>query len=73
METIDLNRIRPERSEIRKMPTTGLVRYEFRLSAKTKAAIKKEAALLGISESLYLNAIINTRDPKIIKKTLKQS
>lgn len=71
METINLDRVRPERSEMRKMPITGLVRYEFRVPPETKAALKKEAAQKGISESLYLNAIIKTRDPKKIKKILK--
>lgn len=71
-EKIDLKRARPERSKKRKLTLDGLTRFEIQISEQTLAKLKKEASALNASASLYINAIIETRDQKKIKKTLTQ-
>lgn len=72
MKKFNLKRTRPERSVKRTQVTGGkkLVSLRPRVPQETKAEIEKEAAALGISESLYLNTIIQTRNQKKIKKIL---
>ncbi len=48
-----------------------LVILRARLPKETKTEIASEAADLGISESLYINAIIETRNLSKIKKILE--
>ncbi|MCP4259110.1 MAG: hypothetical protein GY774_16615 [Planctomycetes bacterium] len=72
MTKFNLKRARPERSEKRKFVAGGkeLVSLRPRVFPETKAKIEKEADELNVTESLYLNAIIETRDKHKIKKLL---
>ncbi len=73
MKKINLNRANPKRSEKRKLVADGkeLVALRARISSETKDQIAREAADLGISESLYVNAMIETRNMSKIKKVLE--
>lgn len=75
MKKINLKRARPERSEKRKFVGGGkkLVSLCPRVPVETKEQLAKEAADLKISESLYLNAIIETRNITKIKKILEEA
>ena len=68
----NLERKRPERSKKRKLVAGGkeLVSLRPRVFPETKAKIEKEADELNVTESLYLNAIIETRSLRKIKKLL---
>lgn len=73
MKKFNLKRERPERSKKRKLVVpkgTKLIPLRNRVLPETKRQIEEEAKDLGISESLYLNAIIETRSLRKIKKLL---
>ncbi len=74
MKKINLNRVNPGRSEKRKLVAGGkeLVIIRARVPKETRAEISGEASGLGISESLYINAIIETRNKSKIKKIFEE-
>ena len=66
---IDLKRKRPERSKKRKVVTQDNVVLLVRIPRNQKTAIKSEADTLGVTESLYVNAIITARNVNKIKQS----
>ena len=70
----NLKRARPERSEKRKITPADnqpLKRFTLRIPETLQSEIRKEAEDLGISESLYICVILETRDQEKITEILK--
>lgn len=74
MNKYNLKRARPERSEKRKIVSLGSksVDIKLRVSAELKEEIAKEASDLGVSENLYLNAVIESRNLGKVKKLMDE-
>lgn len=71
-EISDLSRARPERSKKRVLTTKGNIASLYRLTPHIKAEIAKEAAKLEISESLYVNIILQNRNRELLQKKIKK-
>ena len=71
----NLKRVRPERYEKRKLVTKGeeLAYLKLRVPLETKTDLTTEACKLGISENLYINAIVETRSLSKVKKLLEDA
>ena len=66
---IDLKRARPERSKKRKVVTLDNVVLLVRIPRNLKTSIQSEADTIGVTESLYVNAVLAARNLKKIKQS----